>query len=204
MTQKAYPLDDTDYLAEDVRLFHVARSSGIFNATGTDLQVSANGRMAVDVKPGYAFLLTSKDGVGGITYGSNATEGLVVPTAESTTRYDYIAVRYSKDSNSCKLVCVKGSSAKPTAPVRTASVYEIILAILTVRTNASEIRASDIQDTRLDEKMCGLVVDGTDRIPTEGMQAQFTQFMNDSKSKFDEISKGIYPMENADIDEATA
>ena len=204
MTQKAYPLDDTDYLAEDVRLFHVARSSGIFNATGTDLQVSANGRMAVDVKPGYAFLLTSKDGVGGITYGSNATEGLVVSTAESTTRYDYIAVRYSKDSNSCKLVCVKGSSAKPTAPVRTASVYEIILAILTVRANASEIRASDIQDTRLDEKMCGLVVDGTDRIPTEGMQAQFTQFMNDSKSKFDEISKGIYPMENADIDEATA
>ena len=204
MTQKAYPLDDTDYLAEDVRLFHVARSSGIFNATGTDLQVSANGRMAVDVKPGYAFLLTSKDGVGGITYGSNATEGLVVATAESTTRYDYIAVRYSKDSNSCKLVCVKGSSAKPTAPVRTASVYEIILAILTVRANASEIRASDIQDTRLDEKMCGLVVDGTDRIPTEGMQAQFTQFMNDSKSKFDEISKGIYPMENADIDEATA
>lgn len=204
MTQKAYPLDDTDYLAEDVRLFHVARSSGIFNATGTDLQVSANGRMAVDVKPGYAFLLTSKDGVGGITYGSNATEGLVVSTAESTTRYDYVAVRYSKDNNSCKLVCVKGSSAKPTTPVRTASVYEIILAILTVRANASEIRASDIQDTRLDEKMCGLVVDGTERIPTEGMQAQFTQFMNDNKATLDELSKGIYPMENADIDEAIA
>ena len=35
MTQRAYPLDDTNYLAEDVRLFHVARTPGIFNATVT-------------------------------------------------------------------------------------------------------------------------------------------------------------------------
>ena len=204
MTQKAYPLDDTDYLAEDVRLFHVARTPGIFNATGTDLQVSANGRMAVDVKPGYAFLLTSKDGVGGITYGNDATEGLTVPTAESTTRYDYIAVRYTKEANTCKLVCVKGSSAKPTAPVRTASIYEIILAIITVRANASEVTASDIQDTRMDEALCGLVVDGTERVPTEGMQAQFTQFMQDNRAALDELSKGVFPMDNSDIDEAVA
>lgn len=202
MTQKAYPLDDTNYLAEDVRLFHVARTPGIFNATGTDLQVKSTGRMAVDVSPGYAFLLTAKEGVGGITYGSNATEGLTVSTAESTTRYDYVAVRYSKDTNTCKLVCVKGSSAKPTAPIRTASVYELILAIITVRANASEILASDIQDTRLNETMCGLVVDGTARIPTEGMNAQFTQFMANNQATLDSLSKGIFPLENTDIDDA--
>lgn len=204
MTQKAYPLDDTNYLAEDVRLFHVARTPGIFNATGSDLQVSATGRMAVDVKPGYAFLLTAKGGVGGITYGSNATEGLTIPTAESTTRYDYIAVRYTKDTNKCVLVSVKGSGSKPSEPVRTASVYEIILAIVRVRANASEISAEDIEDTKLNQTYCGLVIDGTDRIPTDGYDAQFTDFMNRTKTNYEEISKGMIPMENADIDSATA
>ena len=37
MTQRAYPLDDTEYYAEDVRLFHVGRTSGIFNVTADDL-----------------------------------------------------------------------------------------------------------------------------------------------------------------------
>ena len=204
MTQRAYPLDDTNYLAEDVRLFHVARTPGIFNVTGSDLQVSATGRMAVDVKPGYAFLLTAKGGVGGITYGSNATEGLTIPTAESTTRYDYIAVRYSKDTNNCVLVSVKGSGSKPTGPVRTASTYEIVLAIVRVRANASEITAEDIEDTRLNQAFCGLVIDGTDRIPTAGYEAQFNAFMAKIKANYEDISKGLTPMENADIDSATA
>ena len=43
MAQKAYPLDNTKYLSEDVRLYHVGRTTGIFNATGDDLKVSASG-----------------------------------------------------------------------------------------------------------------------------------------------------------------
>lgn len=181
----------------------MARTPGIFNATGSDLQVSATGRMAVDVKPGYAFLLTAKGGVGGITYGSNATEGLTIQTAESTTRYDYIAVRYSKDANKCVLVSVKGSGSKPAGPVRTASVYEIVLAIVRVRANASEISVEDIEDTRLNQTFCGLVIDGTDRIPTAGYEAQFNAFMAKIKANYEDISKGLAPMENADIDSAT-
>lgn len=60
MAQKAYPLDNTKYLSEDVRLYHVGRTTGIFNATGDDLKVSASGGMNIKVSPGYAFLWRSK------------------------------------------------------------------------------------------------------------------------------------------------
>lgn len=201
MTQRAYPLDDTEYLAEDVRLFHVARTTGIFNATGNDLQVTANNTMNVNVSAGYAFLLTGKSEVGGITYGNDGSLALTVETAESTTRYDYIAVRYDASTNTCALTYVKGSGSKPSAPVRTDSVYEIILAIITVRAEASEVTANDIEDTRLNETFCGLVVDGTERIPTQGMNDQFTQFMADTKATYEEISQGITPLEDSDIDD---
>ena len=56
MAQKAYPLDNTKYLSEDVRLYHVGRTAGIFNATGDDLKVSASGGMNIKVSPGYLVL----------------------------------------------------------------------------------------------------------------------------------------------------
>lgn len=87
MTQRAYPLDDTDYYAEDVRLFHVGRTSGIFNVTADDLRVKANGGMKVGITPGYAFLLTAENGVGGITYGNDAEVVFTVDTASTTLRY---------------------------------------------------------------------------------------------------------------------
>ena len=102
------------------------------------------------------------------------------------------------------LVSVKGSGSKPSGPVRTASVYEVILAIVRVRANASEITAEDIEDTRLNQTYCGLVIDGTEKIPTDGYDAQFTAFMNRVKDNYEEVTKGVIPMENADIDSATA
>lgn len=174
MTQKAYPLDDTDYLAEDVRLYHVGRAPGLFDITGEDLKVVATGTTSVKVKPGYAYLLTAKEGVGGITYGSDAEEVLSAPISESTARYDYIAVRYSKDSNTCRLTYVKGTNTPPIEPVRTSTIYEIILAIITVQPNSTQINDGDIKDVRADSTFCGTV----------------------------ESRGGMYPLNNAEIDGA--
>lgn len=189
MTQKAYPLNDTLYTAEDVRLFHVARTSGIFNATGNDLQVVANSGMNVTVTKGYAFLLTHANGVGGVTFGSDASEAIKIDTASTTDRYDYISVRYSKTNNKVQLTYVKGSGTKP-EPVRTANEYEIILAIIKVRGNTAEIKGSDIEDCRLNPKYCGLVIDGTDRIPTEGFEQEFRSYMDSIKDTLDKDTAG--------------
>lgn len=190
MTQRAYPLNDTDYYAEDVRLFHVGRTSGIFNITSDDLRVQSSGGMKVSVTSGYAFLLTEKDGVGGITYGNDATVTFTVDTASTTLRYDYISVRYSKSKNTCELTYVKGSSTKPTYAVRSANEYEIILAIIQVPANAESIRALDIIDTRLDENLCGLTIDGLIKLPTDGMNEQFLDFMKYIQGKLGEDEAG--------------
>ena len=190
MTQRPYPLDDTDYYAEDVRLFHVGRTSGIFNVTADDLRVKANGGMKVGITPGYAFLLTAENGVGGITYGNDAEVVFTVDTASTTLRYDYISVRYSKSTNKCELTYVKGSGAKPTYAVRGASQYEIILAIIQVPANAESIQARDIIDTRLDENLCGLTIDGMIKLPTDGMNAQFLDFMKFIQDKLGEDEGG--------------
>lgn len=185
MTQRAYPLDDTLYSASDVRLFHVARYPGIFNATGTDLQVSAAGGLSVSVLPGYAFLKTGTTDVGGITFGSTEAETFTIDVPGSAKRYDYIAVRYTKSTNQAELVYVKGTSAKPTGPARDSGSYEIIIAIIEVPANASQITAQNIVDTRLDSKYCGLVVDGTERVPIEGLIDQFNAFMDTIKDTLD-------------------
>lgn len=190
MTQRAYPLDDTDYYAEDVRLFHVGRTSGIFNVTADDLRVKANGGMKVGITPGYAFLLTAENGVGGITYGNDAEVVFTVDTASTTLRYDYISVRYSKSTNKCELTYVKGSGTKPTYAVRDTSQYEIILAIIQVPANAESIQAKDIIDTRLDENLCGLTIDGMIKLPTDGMNAQFLDFMKFIQDKLGEDEGG--------------
>lgn len=190
MTQRAYPLDDTDYYAEDVRLFHVGRTSGIFNVTADDLRVKANGGMKVSITPGYAFLLTAENGVGGITYGNDSEVVFAVDTASTTLRYDYISVRYSKNTNKCELIYVKGSGTKPTYAVRGASQYEIILAIIQVPANAESIQARDIIDTRLDENLCGLTIDGMIKLPTDGMNAQFLDFMKFIQDKLGEDEGG--------------
>lgn len=176
MAQKAFPLDNTDYYAEDVRLFHVGRTSGIFNVTKDDLRVKANGGMQVSITPGYAFLLAAKNGVGGITYGNTSEVVFNVDTASVIVRYDYISVRYTKITNKCELVYTKGTSTKPTYAVRNESQYEIILAIIQVPANAESIQDKDIIDTRLDENLCGITIDGMIKLPTEGMNAQFQSF----------------------------
>lgn len=190
MTQKAYPLDDTEYYAEDVRLFHLGRTSGVFNITEDDLRVKANGGMRVGVTPGYAFLLTAAKGAGGITYGNTGEVEFTVDTASTVLRYDYISVRYSKNTNRCELKYVKGTGTKPTYAVRDSSNYEIILAIIQVPANAESIQARDIIDTRLDENLCGLTVDGLLKIPTDGMNAQFLDFMKFIQDKLGEDEGG--------------
>ena len=40
MSQTAFPLDDTPYLAQDLRLWHIGRTTGIINATVTDFTVT--------------------------------------------------------------------------------------------------------------------------------------------------------------------
>lgn len=190
MTQTAFPMNNKKYYAEDVQLFHIGRKAGIFNLEGLpNLRVEMNTGFTVKVRPGYAFILTGLGHVGGVCYQNSEDEILELARPDTTDRYDYIALRYIKSSATCSLFAIKGSNVKPT-PVRTDDIYEIILATVLVRGNADSILAVDITDTRLDSKLCGLVVDTCASIPTDALNAQFMAWFDDVKGKLDGDTAG--------------
>ena len=86
----AYPLNDTAYLAEDLRMFHAGRTPGLFNITGEDFKVKIAGGMNISVSNGLAFLKTSSDGIGGIVYSPKDETTLTATVSTNYTRYDYV------------------------------------------------------------------------------------------------------------------
>ena len=171
----AYPLDDTEYLAEDLRMFHAGRTPGLFNITGEDFEVKSAGGMNISVSNGLAFLKASSDGVGGIVYSPKDETTLTATVATNYTRYDYVAIRYDKISNSCGLVYQKGTQSMPT-PIRNLEQYELIIAVVALKASSGEITQEMIQDVRLNESYCGLTVDTLTNVPTQELYNQFQSF----------------------------
>lgn len=171
----AYPLDDTEYLAEDLRMFHAGRTPGLFNITGEDFEVKSAGGMNISVSNGLAFLKASSDGIGGIVYSPKDETTLTATVATNYTRYDYVAIRYDKISNSCGLVYQKGTQSMPT-PIRNLEQYELIIAVVALKASAGEITQEMIQDVRLNESYCGLTVDTLTNVPTQELYNQFQSF----------------------------
>ncbi len=186
----AFPLDDTYYLAQDMRLFHAGRTPGILNVTGNDFQVQANSGMNLTVKNGVAFTHTKEDEMGGLIFCPRQDVSLVAPVAEYYTRYDYVAIRYTQSSNQVQVVYVKGNAEMPSAPIRNQTQYDLILAIVIVPANAGEITQDNIMDVRMDEKFCGLTVDTLSKIPTQGFQDQWTAFFDTIKGILGEDEAG--------------
>lgn len=171
----AYPLNDTEYLAEDLRMFHAGRTPGLFNITGEDFEVKSAGGMNISVSNGLAFLKASSDGIGGIVYSPKDETTLTATVATNYTRYDYVAIRYDKISNSCDLVYQKGTQSMPT-PIRNLEQYELIIAVVALKASAGEITQEMIQDVRLNESYCGLTVDTLTNVPTQELYNQFQSF----------------------------
>lgn len=192
----AYPLNDTEYLAEDLRMFHAGRTPGLFNITGEDFEVKSAGGMNISVSNGLAFLKASSDGIGGIVYSPKDETTLTATVATNYTRYDYVAIRYDKISNSCGLVYQKGTQSMPT-PIRNLEQYELIIAVVALKASAGEITQEMIQDVRLNESYCGLTVDTLTNVPTQELYNQFQsfyeriqkeneEFQNSNNEKFNE------------------
>lgn len=194
----AFPLDDTYYYAQDMRLFHAGRTPGILNVTGNDFQVQAGSGMNLTVKNGVAFTHTCEDEMGGLVFCPRQEVELVAPVAEYYTRYDYVAIRYTQSSNQVQIVYVKGTAEMPSEPIRSQTQYDLILAIVIVPANAGGITQDNIMDVRMDEAFCGLTVDTLTQIPTQGFQDQWTAFFDTIK---DQMSGDIGTNLQLQIDE---
>ena len=66
---------------------------------------------------------------------------------------------------------------------RSDSIYDLVLATVTVEGNASEIKGSNITDTRLDSTRCGAVTNAIKSIETLDLFTQMTELFKEIKSQ---------------------
>lgn len=178
-----FPLDNTDYEAKDMGAYLGTRTRGVYSADA-NLAVSAGKGMAVSVAPGIAWLL--RDTYWGTVVLQESAATLAIDAADGAlARKDAIVARLDKVENAASLAIKKGSFAgtpEPPSPQRDSNMDEIFLAYVNVPAGAVEITAADIEDTRLDETVCGLMRDGVTGIPSAQLYAE-------ARGKMDELSK---------------
>lgn len=188
MAQKCFPLNDVDYLAEDLRLFHAGRTVGVMQVTGNDFHTVAGAGMQTIVGKGVAYLLTQIDGLGGVVYANTDNVVFNHDVADALfNRYDAIIIRYDKETNACALKLIKGTpSSEPTKyiPKRSETEYELVIKYVYIVAGVGTITNSDIKDAILNEELCGIAVDTLAKIPTKQYDDQMKSWISNSQADF--------------------
>ena len=134
--------------------------------------------MNVTISPGVCFLKMGE--YWGVTALQKTALSLPIQTADGTlTRKDVVVARIDKVANLAEIVVKPGTPASsPELPaiVRDDDYDEIYLASVTVEAGVVEITNAAISDLRLDETVCGLMVDTAAKIPTQALAEQWAAF----------------------------
>lgn len=190
MAEMSFPLENTDYGAEEAQLWFSGRTNGVFAAD--ELAVSAGDGMSVVLGEGRAWMAYTK--FAGVVYANTTATALAVPTSDAYfDRIDRVIIRFDRTGNTIKAMVISGSPAsKPGIPAitRNDSTFDLSVAQIRVRTGATGITAADITDERLDEAVCGLMEDGVTGIPTSVFQAQWSALLEQLKSALDNVQGG--------------
>ena len=167
-----YPANGFDFDAADVAAYLAGLTSGVFSGD-EDFPVTAAGGLKVTVGAGRGWVHPSR--FTGYSITKRESDTLTMPLADpSLPRIDRIVMRYDAGSRAASLQVLQGTaSSTPTAPTisRTELIYDLCLAEITRPAAAASITTGQITDTRLDEKLCGIVRDGVTGIPTDELLA---------------------------------
>ena len=159
-------------------------TTGVFTG-GLQVTAQSTPDMTVNVSAGFCNI----EGKVGRYSSSNS---LTLAAASGTyDRIDTIVLRRD-DTNRCiSLEVVTGiasSNPVPTAPTRTATVYELVLAQILVGTGVTEITGSVITDTRSNPDVCGIVAATVTEMDfsqfTTQFNAWFAEFETEADSEY--------------------
>lgn len=167
-----YPANDCDFDAADVAAYLAGLTSGVFSGA-EDFPVTAAGGLTVTVGAGRGWVHPSR--FTGYSITKREADTLTMPLADpSLPRIDRIVMRYGAGARAASLHVLQGTaSSTPTAPAisRTELIYDLCLAEITRPAGSTAVTTGQITDTRLDEKLCGIVRDGVTGIPTDELLA---------------------------------
>lgn len=191
MTPEGQFVDDRGYLAEDfARYFKQFIGNGIYTQPANGLKVMSSGFMGLSVNKGEAFV----DGYHGHV---EETVNLILDEGDTTyARIDRIVMRLNLLDRQWEVAVVKGTpEAVPKAPLlnryvgEAGNYYELGLATVYVKQNATSITDAEITDTRLDDAACGIVAGVVDQIDMTDLYKQFQSFLEQNITQWTEIKK---------------
>lgn len=156
------------------KMFKSFFTNGIFSTE--DFWITADNSMNVTVGAGNAC-------INGAFYPLNEQKKLTIDSANGTyDRYDAIAIEFNLTDRQFYVKVVKGGSdSRYPVPVRTASVYQLIIAFVKVSRGATSLVQEDINDVRGDKWYCGYVT-------STGSQERFERELTDLKAQIDNIN----------------
>ena len=167
-----YPADGYDFDAADVAAYLAGLTSGVFSSA-EDFPVTAADGLKVTVGAGRGWVHPSR--FTGYSITKREADTLTLPLDDpSLPRIDRIVMRYDAGARAASLQVLQGTaSSTPTAPAisRTELIYDLCLAEITRPAGSTAVTTGQITDTRLDEKLCGIVRDGVTHIPTAELLA---------------------------------
>lgn len=163
---------DRKYNAKDwADYFYPLFRSGVFNG---HLQVVENEGMSIKIKPGYAWI----DG-----YKYHLPEEMVIDlemASGNMNRMDSIVIRLDLTNKWVRAFLKKGAynagTATPPAPEISATIHEIVIAHISVKSGTTKITQDMIKDTRMDKSICGWVCGAVEQIDFTQITAQFDAF----------------------------
>ena len=179
-----YPANGYDFDAADVAAYLAGLTSGVFSSA-EDFPVTAAGGLKVTVGAGRGWVHPSR--FTGYSITKREADALTMPLADpSLPRIDRIVMRYDAGARAASLQVLQGTaSSTPTAPAisRTELIYDLCLAEITRPAGSTAVTTGQITDTRLDEKLCGIVRDGVTGIPTDELLAAARERINALEEK---------------------
>ena len=146
---------DRVYDASDfARYFGCLASNGVFWASASNLRVTPGSGVSVVVAPGSGW-------INGYSYENTSPLDLALETPHGVNaRIDRVVLRLNMPERRIYAAIKTGAPSTTPAPpelTRTADVYELALADVTVPRAAVSLAAGNITDQRLNQNLCGLV-----------------------------------------------
>lgn len=184
----AYPLEATEYTAEDVQSYLSTRTSGVYSE---DITFTPEG-MTVTVSPFLAWFNYAK--FKGCSVAVTEPETLTFSPAHAVLdRIDRIALRVDFTLNEAYFTIVEGvASSSPVPPdiSKTEVINDISPVYVKIKAGATEITPADITSTILDESVCGIMRDGVTGIPTAQLQSQVEELIIRLHEAIDGVESG--------------
>ena len=189
---------DRIYMAEQfAKYFSRFIGNGVFITPASQLKVVPKaGEMGVLISIGDAY-------INGYWYQNDAVIAKKLSNASgANSRIDRIVLRWDSSTRTIYSAVLQGTpAALPEAPslTRTADIYELALADISIGKAITEIKEENITDLRNNSNLCGYVKGVVDQIDTTDLFSQFTASFNswfaDLKAKgdarYDDFDKAL-------------